>query len=174
MEERKGVRTIIEAAMELLVARGRTDVRFLLFGNKHNESEVYEQMYRGSSAEEYITFGGYRADLPKIFPCCFVGVIASSGWDSFPRTSLEFAASGLPLIVSELGGLPECIEANETGFLFPPQDDVALANRIEQLLESPSRASEMGAASRARCEREYSLEKQALRLGEVFRRRLRY
>lgn len=164
MEERKGVRTIIEAAIELLAHRRRSDVRFLLFGNKDNESAIYESMYRGLGIEEFITFGGYRQDLSLIFPGCTVGVIASSGWDSFPRTSLEFAACGLPLVVSNLGGLPECIDAGVTGFLFPPKDHLALANRLSDLLDDPGLTAEMGRASRQRCEREYSLEAQSRRL----------
>jgi glycosyltransferase involved in cell wall biosynthesis len=172
MEERKGVRTIIEAAIELLVKRKRSDVRFLLLGNKGSESAEYQAMYEGLGIDDLITFGGYRPDLSLIFPGCFVGVIASSGWDSFPRTSLEFAACGLPLVVSDLGGLPETIDDGVTGFLFPPKNHVALADRLSHLLDHPDVAAKMGKASRLRCEREYSLEAQARRLRNAVGRHL--
>ena len=57
-------------------------------------------------------------DLSRIFPCCYAGVIASTGWDSFTVSSLEMASSGLPLVVSNLQGLSESIEADVTGFLL--------------------------------------------------------
>jgi glycosyltransferase involved in cell wall biosynthesis len=172
MEERKGVRTIIESAIELLKHRQRRDVHFLFLGNKTGESATYEEMYATLGIDEFITFGGYRKDLSSLFPGCFVGVIASSGWDSFPRTSLELAACGLPLIVTDLGGLPETVVDNVTGYVIPPRDAHALADKIEALLENASIAHRMGKASRARCEAEYSLAVQFRRLEGVVRRRL--
>jgi glycosyltransferase involved in cell wall biosynthesis len=172
MEERKGVRVIIEAAIELLRFRERKDVHFLLLGDKEGESTRFMNMYDGLGISEFITFGGYRKDLPAIFPGCYIGVIASTGWDSFPRTSLEFAACGLPLVVSDLGGLPECIEENVTGVMIPPGDASALADRIESFLDNPRVAQSMGMASRKRCESEFSLEIQADRLRRVLHLRM--
>ena len=172
MESRKGVRTLIEAAINLLTVRGRTDVQFLLFGNKADESAPFEAMYAGLDIAQHIRFAGYRSDLARCFPGCFVGVIPSSGWDSFPRTSIELAACGLPLVVSRLGGLPECIVDGETGFLFTPGDSRQLADRLEQLLDDNALAARMGAAGRHRCEQEFTLAVQEARMRAVIARRL--
>jgi glycosyltransferase involved in cell wall biosynthesis len=172
MEKRKGVRSLVEAAMELLIKRRRSDVSFLFFGNKGKESEEFEALYRGQGIEELIRFGGYRSDLPKIYPSCFCGVIPSTGWDSFPRSSLEMAACGLPVIASRLQGLPEAVLDKKTGLLFEPGDSLALADAIEYLLDHPDIADEFGKAGRKRCEEELNIANQRKRLLRVFHKRL--
>lgn len=172
MERRKGVHVLVEAAKELLLQRRREDVCFLLCGNAEGESFEYEQMYEGLGIDEFIKFGGYRPDLAQIYPSCFCGVIPSSGWDSFPRTALEMAASGLPVIGSRLGGLPEAIVESETGLLFDSGDVGQLADRIEILLNNPGLAEEYGRKGRERCVRELNLKNQFDRLMAAFRRHI--
>jgi glycosyltransferase involved in cell wall biosynthesis len=172
MEPRKGVRTLVEAAIELLDQRHRYDLCFLLCGNKADESRAYEQLYSGLGIDGLIRFGGYRSDLPQIYPSCFCGVIPSSGWDSFPRTSLEMAASGLPVIASRLHGLPEAVLDHKTGLLFEPSNSQDLADCIEELLDHPEKAAEYGRRGRERCERELTIDKQRAQLRAVFLKRL--
>jgi glycosyltransferase involved in cell wall biosynthesis len=160
MEPRKGVDVLVRAAVQLLADENRRDVTFLFFGNRGDEADVFRPLYVGRGIDSHIHFGGYRSDLPAIFPCCAMGVIPSSGWDSFPRTAVEFAACGIPLIVSDLGGLPETIEDGRTGLIFPPGDDRQLATHLRRLLDGRSEAREMGAQGRQRCESDFSLTAQ--------------
>jgi glycosyltransferase involved in cell wall biosynthesis len=60
MEERKGIQTLVEAAIELLCHRKRRDVCFLMCGNKGDESTQYERLYAGLGLDDLIRFGGYR------------------------------------------------------------------------------------------------------------------
>ena len=164
MEARKGVRTLVEAAIDLLVRRGRTDASFLICGNRNvDESREYESMYTGMGIDQFIKFGGYRSDMVRLYQSCFCGVIPSSGWDSFPRTSLEMAASGLPVVASRLGGLPEAVLEHKTGLLFEPGNAKQLADCLETLLDRPNLASQYGQHGRARCETGFSLEAQRKR-----------
>ena len=172
MEPRKGVRTLIEAAIELLHRRKRQDVCFLLCGNKGDESKQYEELYAGLGIEGLIRFGGYRPDLAKIYPSCFCGVIPTSGWDSFPRSPVEMASSGLPVIAARLQGLQESVLDRKTGMLFTPLNAQELSDCIETLLDKPSLAAEYGRRGRERCEKELSREIQRKRLCEVCLKRL--
>ncbi|MFY9532287.1 MAG: glycosyltransferase family 4 protein [Candidatus Acidiferrales bacterium] len=172
MEPRKGVRTLIEAAIELLHHRKRRDVCFLLLGNKGDESKQYERLYAGLGIDTLIRFGGYRSDVAKIYPSCFCGVIPTSGWDSFPRSPLEMAASGLPVIAARLQGLPESVLDRQTGLLFEPGSAGELAGCIETLLNQPELAAEYGGHGRERCEKELNRDNQRRRLREVFLKRL--
>jgi len=172
MEERKGVKTLIEAAIELLYRRKRTDLCFLLCGNRQGESREYEAMYAGLGIDDLIRFGGYRSDMDKIYPSCFCGIIPTSGWDSFPRSPIEMAAAGLPVIASALGGLPESVQNGKTGLLFQPGMTSELVTCIETLLDKPDLAVEYGARGRQRCEKELNSENQKRRLREVFLKRL--
>lgn len=171
MESRKGVRFLIEAAVRLLVEEGRTDVTFLLFGDRPGERDAFLPLYAGRHIDSRIIFAGYRSDLHLCFSGCSIGVIPSSGWDSFPRTSIELAASGLPLVVSDLGGLPETIVDGCTGLLAPPGDPNALARQLARLLDDQPLARRMGQAGRQRCEEHFTLDVQYSRLLQVLRQR---
>jgi glycosyltransferase involved in cell wall biosynthesis len=173
MEQRKGVQTLVQAAIDLLVHRRRQDVCFLICGNR-NEEEVrdYREMYAGMGIESLIRFAGYRSDLPKIYPSCYCGVIPSTGWDSFPRTALEMAATRLPVVASRLQGLPEAVLDRKTGLLYEPGNAGALADSLELLLDDPATAAEYGENGRKRCETELNLEKQRERFLSVVRKRV--
>jgi len=170
MERRKGVHTLVEAAIELLAKRGRSDVCFLICGNTGNQSEEYERMYAGLGIADWIRFGGYREDMARLYTSCFCGVIPSTGWDSFPRTSIEMAAAGLPVVASRLDGLPEAVLHGQTGVLFDPGNAQALADCLEALLDRPDVAAEYGRRGRERCERELNLEVQRERFLAVVRK----
>lgn len=158
MERRKGVDILIEAAIEILGRRKRTDVSFLICGNRNtDECREYERMYTGLGLDCAIKFGGYRSDMRQLFQSCFCGVIPSSGWDSFTMTSLEMAASGLPVVASRLGGLPEAVADHKTGLLFEPGDYRQLADCLEKLLDNPDLAVNYGKCGRKRCELEFSI-----------------
>jgi glycosyltransferase involved in cell wall biosynthesis len=148
MEERKGVHVVIEAATELVRNRGRRDLHFLLLGNRDGQERQFAPLYVGTEAEEHVTFGGYRLDIDRILRSCYTGVIASTGWDSFPMSSLEMASSGLPLVASKLQGIVEGIEDGTTGYLFTPGDRIALADRIGQLADDDALRARMGVAAR--------------------------
>jgi len=164
MEERKGVRVIIKAANELIQARKRNDVHFLLLGNKNDEEKKYYSDFLGKESEKYITFGGYRHDMENILPSCYVGVIATTGWDSFTMSNVEMASSGLPLIVSKIQGLKETIQEGKTGFFIEPGDHVGLANNIELLLDKPKLRDVMGSSGRQRIIENFSLDTHIKRL----------
>ena len=171
--ERKGMPTLMDAAAVLYRDHGRRDIVFLICGNRRDEGESWLQRVRGTGAEESIVFAGYRSDMPDIMSACDIGVIPSSGWDSFTVSSLEMAASRLPVIVSRLGGLPESIVDGKTGLVFEPGDARALAECIARLADNPEERLRLGTAGRVRVEKDFTLEAQCTRLVEVFERRIR-
>ena len=170
IQPRKGVRVLVEAAIDLLVKRRRSDVCFLVCGNLGDQSKVFEQMYAGLGIDNLIRFGGYRSDLPQVFPSCFCGVIPSTGWDSFTLSSAEMAAAGLPLVASRLDGLQEAVLDGVTGLLFEPGNACQLADYLAYLLDQPGLAAEYGRRARQRCEAELNRGVQRARLATVYRK----
>ena len=73
---------------------------------------------------------------------------------------LEAAATGLPIIGSRVGGIPECMLEGKTGFLVPERDEDALARRMAELLEDPVRRHRMGTAGRALIEDRFDIDRQ--------------
>lgn len=169
MEERKGVHVLIKAAVELTVSLKQKDYHVVILGNKNNEEKRFDDLYKGTEAEQYITFGGYRDDVPKILPSCFCGVIPSTGWDSFPRTSLEILSCGLPLIGSRLQGIVEQIEDGENGYLFDVGDYKKLAKLLNILLSDSVLHARLSDNARKTAIEKFSIDTQIDRLTTVMR-----
>ncbi len=160
MEERKGVRVIVQAAAQLVDTLQFLDIHFVICGNKNNEAEAYEKLLIGKQAQDHVTFAGYRSDIAELMRGSHIGVIASTGWDSFTMSSIQMMASGLPLIVSNLQGLSETIEHERNGYLIKPGDYQALAQKISHLSTHPDTAEKFSAVSRKRAEMLFSVKDQ--------------
>ena len=81
---------------------------------------------------------------------------------------LEAAATGLPVIGSRVGGMPECILEGRTGFLVAERDHAALAERIGELLEDTGRRRQMGTAGRALVESRFDIHRQTETLENLY------
>lgn len=167
MEARKGVAVIVRAACELICHLGRKDVHFLFLGDRPGEADAFLGLYKDTAAFGHITFGGYRQDVEFIYPGCYAAVIASTGWDSFTLSALEFAACGLPVVVSDLPGLNEAVEPGRTGFTFRPGDHQRLAAILTTLLDSEGDRHTLARCARERVERSFSVERQRERLVQI-------
>ena len=73
---------------------------------------------------------------------------------------MEAAATGVPIIGSRVGGIPECIVEGRTGFLVPERDADALGQRIAELLDDPVKRRQMGREGRALVERQFDIHRQ--------------
>ena len=166
MEPRKGVHTIVEA-MDQLVARGRRDIHFLAFGNRDGEEQRFFDMLTDDESQNHITFGGYRDDINLVFREAYAGVVASTGWDSWPMSVIEMAASGLPLLVSDLQGLKEFVVDGENGRRFTPGDAGQLSRFMEEMADLPEHAARMALANREKVVRQYSRDTQIRRLSAL-------
>jgi glycosyltransferase involved in cell wall biosynthesis len=167
MEERKGIRTIVKAARHLADTDKIKNIHFVLCGNVKNEADTYIAELNNSYAISHVTFAGYRLDVPKLMQTCDVGVIASTGWDSFTRSSVELLASGVPLIVSNLGGLAETTKHNETGYIITPGDPIELANAIYKLINDEHLLNSFGQKARLRAINCFAEETQIKRIADT-------
>lgn len=82
--------------------------------------------------------------------------------DNFPTTILEAMACGKPVIASSVAGIPEIIDHGMTGFLVPPQDPIALAKVLIELINNNEKREVMGINARKKVENNFNLEKMTL------------
>jgi glycosyltransferase involved in cell wall biosynthesis len=80
--------------------------------------------------------------------------------DTFPLAVLEAMSSGLPVVATSVGGIPEQVEQGGSGYLVRPGDVAAMAARVSELMRDPSRARSMGAHGRAIVEERFRFETQ--------------
>jgi glycosyltransferase involved in cell wall biosynthesis len=167
--ERKGMGPLMDAARILLDERRRDDLFLLVCGDGPGEAEPWQARIAGTEAERWVRFAGYRTDMPMLMRHSDIGVVPSSGWDSFPMSVLEMAACGLPVVATRLGGIPEGVLDGETGLLCRPGDARQLADALERLLDDPTLAARLGRHGRERIEREFTLDAHEERLVEIWR-----
>jgi glycosyltransferase involved in cell wall biosynthesis len=166
---RKGIAVLLRAADLLVNRMGRTDVHFVILGRIQQESQPFIQACHDLKLDHDVTFAGYRNDVFDIFACCAVGVIPTTGWDSFPRSVLEIQGCGVPIVASRLQGLPEMIVEGSTGLSFTPGDHVDLAAKLADLLSNSQRNWEMGTNARARIMRDFDQNRLISELTELIR-----
>jgi glycosyltransferase involved in cell wall biosynthesis len=94
--------------------------------------------------------------------------VLPSSWEGLPIAILEAQACGVPQVATDVGGSAEAVADGETGLLCPPRDPAALADRIVELLSDDRRREAMAAASRARYEREFTVETMLDRVERVY------
>jgi glycosyltransferase involved in cell wall biosynthesis len=133
--------------------------------------DVYRRRWAGA-AELHLVTRGAPADLPpgavvhddlepndarlrRLYADADLFVLPTRG-DMSSFAALEAMASGVPVVASDVGGIPDLVREGETGFLVPPGDGDRLADRVQLLLDDPDRRRRMGAQGRALVEREYS------------------
>jgi glycosyltransferase involved in cell wall biosynthesis len=102
-------------------------------------------------------FTGAVDDVPDYMSAFDVGVL-SSDREGLPLAILEYMASSLPVVATDIAAVSEAVRQDETGFLVPPGDVGALAGAVGRLVADPDLRARLGARGRALCEERFSLE----------------
>jgi glycosyltransferase involved in cell wall biosynthesis len=112
------------------------------------------------------------AELIGLYRSCDLFVLPSDA-EAFGIAAAEAAAAGLPLVVTDSGGLGDTVEDGVNGLLVPPSDSRALASALRRLIAEPALRRAMGRASRTRAERLFDARRNADRVAEVLKQACR-
>ena len=100
-----------------------------------------------------------RRDENELVLAAGDALVSSSSWEGLPNVVMEAASVGLPVVATAVGGTPEVVDDQETGYLVPPGDAAALAQAMMRLMDLPSeRRDTMGRRGRERVHRYHSRE----------------
>lgn len=154
-----------------LLHRQFPQVKIELIGDGPKYKEYLELIDTNGLKECCILLGklSHMQTIEHMYRSCVV--IVPSRQDSFPYVVLEAMAVGTPVIASQVGGIPEAIRDGVDGFLVPPDDPEALAEKIGVLLSKPALREQMGRNARQRFldvfEQTQNIEQQALWFEEL-------
>ena len=123
----KGVRTLIEACKKL------PDVHFVFAGKGEYEEEI-----SNLSNARYVGFKS-GAELDSLIRNALFTIIPSEWYENNPFSVMESQARLTPVLGADIGGIPELIQSNKTGWLFTSADADNLANTINELWTDPDR-----------------------------------
>lgn len=161
----KGVDRFLDAAP--LVLDAVPDARFVLVGGGMKEQQLRRRV-REAGLSDRVLLVGYREDVDTFYALMDVAVLTSSS-EGLSITLLEAMSHGLPVVATRVGGNPEVVDEGTTGFLVPPADLGAFAERVVELLRRPGLRARMGRAGSDRVRRHFTLERTARRYVEVYR-----
>ena len=97
--------------------------------------------------------------------------VVPSRWEGFGRVAVEAMLAGVPVIASDVGGLPEVV--GDAGILTPVDDPVALAAATERLIESPALRADLGERGRERARRRFGKKRMLQEVGAVYEKMIR-
>jgi glycosyltransferase involved in cell wall biosynthesis len=168
----KGIRTLV-AAHRLLRQRG-SRIELLIAGTPDpaNPASVSEQEVAGWNRETGISWLGHVSDISALWSRAHIAVLPSRR-EGLPKSLLEAAACGRPMIASDVPGCREVVRPGETGLLVPPDQPDALAAAIEQLAASPDLRARYGATARRLAVERFSADAIGRQTVDLYRRLVR-
>ena len=152
---RKGLFTLIESMV--LVTRKFKNAKFIIAGKGlSNEMKKLVSYTTKLGVKDNIVFTGYFPDkkLPRLYQAADIFAF-STFYENLPFAVLEALSTGLPVVTTNVGGIPEMIDNGKNGFLVQPFNSRELADRILYYLEHPTAASEMALLARKTIENQF-------------------
>ena len=141
-------------------------VRTVIVGDG-SERAALETHARSLGIADSISFAGYRSDV-RLLMAAFDTYVNSSSYEGVSLTILEAMATALPVVATCVGGNPEVVIDQETGFLVPPIAR-SIADAIEALIHDERRRRLMGDAGRFRVKRHFSITRMVEEYAALYR-----
>lgn len=168
-----GLEYLIKAVAKLISSGN--NVRLTIAG-KGELKDRLQSMSRNLGISEYVHFTGFVenekvVELLQQFDLFAMPSIKEG--ETFGVAAVEAMATGLPVVASRIGGLPEVIDHNSTGLLTEPKNVDSLAEAIKIYLDNPKLRETHGANARDKVERCYDWSRNALQIENLYKRVLR-
>jgi spore coat protein SA len=174
VEERKGVHVLLDA-FEQMISKQRPRARLRIVGPHSywdaQPSPYYRALAERCAANPRIELRGPTYDdrqLAAVYRDAAVSVVPSVFPEALGLTALEAQASGVPVVVSDAGGLPETVDAGKSGLVFANQNAGQLAEAVLSILGDGDRRRAMGAAAREWAMRTFSWDVIAAELEQTY------
>ena len=155
----KGVQEYVDAA-KILASRD-VPVEFILAGEPDRETPgfVPEEKLEAWNDIETFRWVGYCSEMPSLLRSCDVAVLPTHYNEGLPRFLVEAAASGLPLVATDLAACQRIVDHQKNGYLIQTRSADEIADAVEKLVCNPDIRSAMGRRSRQRVEEQFAERK---------------
>lgn len=165
----KGVGEFIDAAQQLY-AQGLA-ARFVLVGEPDpaNPASIPLAKLREWHGHNGIEWWGQRKDMPAVLSQAHIACLPSFYGEGLPKSLLEAAACGLPIVTTDAPGCREVVTDDDNGLLVSVRNTKALVAALEKLIRDPELRRRMGQRSRARAVAEFSQEQVIAETLQIYR-----
>ena len=158
MVKGKGTMILIEAA-DKLRREFSQEVEFLLCGDLSNSPDgIKKKELEARCDGVYLQWLGYRRDVKDLLKISHIMAFPSYYREGVPLSLIEACAAGRPIVTCDSIGCRDTVDNGVNGFLIPPRDSDALAEKLRVLILDKSLREAMGKKSREKAEKEFSLK----------------
>jgi glycosyltransferase involved in cell wall biosynthesis len=161
----KGIADMIAALPEL--AAVHPSLRYVVVGDGPDHGRLVDAA-ASHGVSERVVFTGARSDIARLLAAADVFVLPSHT-EALPTVLIEAMAAGLPVVATEVGGIPEMVERGTSALLVPAHSPALLADAVGRVLSAPIQAAAMGRAGRRVAAERFDIDRQAARLVEEYR-----
>ena len=160
---------VLGEAIKLL--KDYQNIKFLIIGDGDYLSIMRTELFYQENIGQ-VRFLGYRDDVYSILPACDIFVLPTLH-ETLSNALLEASSFGLPLIASDVGGVPEIITNGVNGFLVKPSNSRELSEAIFNLASDKNMCSKMGEAARKNLEKKFSVDTILIKIDNAYKKVLK-
>jgi len=166
LEEQKRHDRLLTVFKRQISRSGTRAVRLTIVGEGSERSRL-EGLARDLGLARQVEFRGAVAETDALYRESDIFVLTSD-WEGTPNVILEAMASGLPVVATRVGGVPEIVQHGVTGYLVDPGDENALAEALSILIGDCQLRREMGRRARRYVEENHSPQRLGAFLQELY------
>ena len=169
----KGVVELVEATRLLRMSGVSVQVQIVGTSDPHNPHSVTAEEIARWHNEAGVVFLGHRDDIATVWANSHIATLPSYYGEGVPKSLLEAAACGRPIVTTDMPGCRDLVPDGSTGILVPPRDPLALAKALQRLIENPEQRRQMGRNARDLAVHEFADERIVVLTQDVYREALR-
>ncbi len=151
------VKRVQDCIRILAEVRNKVSARLVFVGDGPERSDA-ERLCRELHVEEYVTFLGKQSALPEILSAADIFLLPSQQ-ESFGLSALEAMACGVPVVATNIGGIPEVVRQDDTGFVAELGDVSRMARYCVELLTNPKKLGAFRENSRKRAVELFNIDR---------------
>lgn len=154
-EARKGHAYLLQAFQ--MVVKDFPDVQLRIYGHgrPHEKKRVADEVKR-LKLENSVTLGDFTPETAALLASASVLVVPSQAHESFGLTIIEAMAFGVPVVTTDVGGMPEVLGDSNAGYVCSKDDPLEFAVAIKNILGNPTLAAELGRNGRQAFEQRFT------------------
>ena len=168
----KGVEEFVSAAS--LISKEYPEVQFSIYGEELFDNvligkytETIKSIIKTAGLDKRVSLKGFVVPQTKIYANLSVFFLPSY-MEACPMVILEAMAAGVPVIATEVGGIPEIVEHGVTGYLIPPKDPQAIADAVEHVINNPEEVKKIVENARRTVKERFDFRENARQFVKIY------
>tara|TARA_B100000787_G_scaffold75977_1_gene55925 strand:- start:2705 stop:3940 length:1236 start_codon:yes stop_codon:yes gene_type:complete len=168
-EARKGHGYLLQAFQTVVKDFNDVQLKIYGYGLPHEKKQVSDEVVR-LDLEKNVVLGDFTPQKNSLLAGASVLVVPSQAYESFGLTIVEAMAFGVPVVTTDVGGMPEVLGDSKAGYVCSKDNPIEFADAIKKILGDPTLASELGRNGRLAFERRFMAPVMAQQYAQLIKR----